>query len=337
VKPGWHRHLALSSKIGLLRELDGLKGKRYMKLRELGIPATTYYNWQHRYQAEGGDGLASRKRTPAYVWNRLSASERQRVLEIARHNPELSCRLLAVKITDEEDFSISSTTVYRLLKEAGLVEPKPLSDMPAAKAWQHKTRRVDEIWQCDATHYFVVGWGFYKQITVQDDYSRHPLAWEIRPDETAFSISDVMEKAIEQAKAQNHLKDDPKPMLLSDNGAGFTSKILAGYLGSHGIRHIFGKPYHPQTQGKIERFQRSIKEMVCLLVYCSPEELKRAVDEAVTSYAATPHTALDNVSPRDVYAGKREAILAKRADKKRLTLARRKIYNMRGENNVVQP
>jgi len=49
----------------------------------------------------------------------------------------------------------------------------------------HKTKRVDEIWQCDATHYFVVGWGFYKQIAVQDDYSRNPLAWDIKPDETA--------------------------------------------------------------------------------------------------------------------------------------------------------
>lgn len=308
-----------------------------MKLQELGIPAATYYGWRRRYQAEGGDGLVSKKRTPEHIWNRLRASERQRVLEIARNNPELSCRLLAVKITDEEDFSISSTTVYRLLKEAGLVAPKLLTDMPAAKAWQYKTKSVDEIWQCDATHYFVVGWGFYKQITVQDDYSRNSLAWDIKPDETAFSISDVMEKAIEKVKAQGHLKDDQKPILLSDNGAGFTSNILAGYLAAHGIKHIFGKPYHPQTQGKIERFQRSIKERVCLLVYCSPEELKRAVDEAVTSYAATPHTALNNVSPWDVYAGKREEILRKRAEKKRLTLARRKLYNMRGENNVVQP
>jgi len=146
-----------------------------MKLQELGIPAATYYGWQRRYQAEGGDGLVSKKRVPEHIWNRLSGLERQRVLEIARSNPELSCRLLAVKITDEEDFSISSTTVYRLLKEAGLVAPKPLTEMPAAKVWPHKTKRVDEIWQCDATHYFVVGWGFYKQIAVQDDYSRNPL------------------------------------------------------------------------------------------------------------------------------------------------------------------
>jgi hypothetical protein len=73
------------------------------------------------------------------------------------------------------------------------------------------------------------------------------------------------------------------------------------------------------------------------LVYCSPEELKQSVDRAITSYAAMPHTALNNASPRDVYAGKREEILMKRAEKKRLTLVRRKLYNMRGENNVVQP
>jgi transposase InsO family protein len=258
----------------------------------------------------------------------LTEEERNRVLEVAKLHPELSCRLLAVKITDEEKFSVSPSTVYRLLKREGLVAPKPVTDLPAAKAWRHRTKRPDEIWQCDATHYFVVGWGFYKQITVQDDYSRNPLAWEVKRDETAFSISEVVEEALENARQQGHLRNGHRPKLLSDNGSGFTSKILAGYLDAHGIKHIFGKPYHPQTQGKIERFHRSIKEKVCLLVYCSPEKLKNAVDEAITSYARTPHTALKNVSPLDVYRGRREGILKRRAEKKRLTLARRKMYNM---------
>jgi transposase InsO family protein len=235
---------------------------------------------------------------------------------------------LAVKITDEEEFSVSSSTVYRLLKEEGLVAPKPVTDLPAAKAWRHQTRKPDEIWQCDATHYFVVGWGFYKQITVQDDYSRSPLAWDVKRDETAFSISEVVEEALENARHQGHLENGHRPTLLSDNGSGFTSKILAGYLDAHGIKHIFGKPYHPQTQGKIERFHRSIKEKVCLLVYCSPEELKNAVDEAITAYGRTPHTALKNVSPVDVYMGRQQEILTGRAEKKRLTLARRKMHNM---------
>lgn len=337
MRPGWHRALDLRGKITLLRELGAVQDSRCQKLAGLGIPPSTYYRWLRRYRAQGGDGLTSKRRAPERIWNRLSEYERSRVLEVAKHHPELSCRLLAVKIIDEEPFSVSPTTVYRLLKQAGLVEPRPITEMPAAKSWRHKTKRPDEIWQSDATHYFVVGWGFYKQIAVQDDYSRNPLAWDLKPDETAFSISDVVEQAIENAKQLGHLEDGLMPKFLSDNGPGFTSKVLAEYLYAHGIKHIFGKPYHPQTQGKIERFHRSIKEKVCLLVYCSPEELKQGIDEAIMRYARTPHTALKNVSPLDVYMGQREEILQRRAEKKRLTLERRKLYNMGYKKEGEQP
>jgi hypothetical protein len=77
-------------------------------------------------------------------------------------HPDLSCRLLAVKITDEEAFAVSEATVYRFLKQHGLITPRPLAGMPAAQEWQHKTKACDAIWQCDATHYFMVGWGFYE-------------------------------------------------------------------------------------------------------------------------------------------------------------------------------
>lgn len=337
MRSGWHRELNLFGKIALLRELKSLRGVRRQKLVALGIPLSTYYRWQRVYQAQGGDGLMGKRRAPRRIWNRLSPQEQKRVLEVAKHHPELSSRLLAIKITDEERFCVSPTTVYRLLKQHGLITPKPLTDMPAAKSWRHKTKRPDEIWQSDATYYFVVGWGFYKQITVQDDYSRNPLAWDVKPDETAFSISDVMEQALENAKRLGHLQDGQMLQLLSDNGPGFTSRILNEYLHAHGINHIFGKPYHPQTQGKIERFQRSIKERVCLFIYCSPRELKQGIDEAITRYAKTPHTALKNVSPLDVYMGRQEEILQRRAEKKRLTLARRKMYNMGYKKEGEQP
>ena len=337
MRPGWHRTLGLLDKITLLQELKGLYGVRRQKLLSLGIPCSTYYRWQRLYRDQGGDGLQGKRRAPKRIWNRLSEDERRRIIEVAKHHPELSSRLLAIKITDEEHFCVSPTTVYRLLKQHGLITPKPLTDLPAAKSWRHKTRRVDEIWQSDATHYFVVGWGFYKQITVQDDYSRNPLAWDLKPDESAFSISDVMEQAIENANRLGHLKAGQRPKLLSDNGPGFTSRILNEYLHAHGIEHIFGKPYHPQTQGKIERFHRSIKEKVCLFVYCSPEDLKAGIDEAIMRYARTPHTALRNVSPLDVYLGRQEEILQRRAEKKRLTLERRKQYNMGYKKEGEQP
>jgi len=203
--------------------------------------------------------------------------------------------------------------------------------MPAAKSWRYKTKRADEIWQCDATNLFITGWGYYKLIPVQDDYSRKIIAWDISPDETAFTFSDIVEMGIEQAKKQGHLlENDPMPSLYTDNGPGFTSRIMADYLAYHGIRHIFGTPYHPQGRGKIERFNRSIKGKLCLVVYCSPDKLKKAADEAISAYNITPHESLHNVSPNDVYAGRKEDILEKRREKKRLTLERRKQYNLNG-------
>ncbi len=89
------------------------------------------------------------------------------------------------------------------------------------------------------------------------------------------------------------------------------------------------KSEYPQTQGKVERFNRTTKsKTVNLIVYCSPDELQKSLRETVKKYNHTPHTALNNVSPADVYAGRKEEILKRRADLKKLTLERRKMYNL---------
>ncbi len=316
----------------LVEKVESQRGHRSDILRGLQIPRSTYYQWRKAYEKEGAAGL-ERVRSGGRIWNRLMADEVERVLEVARLHSELSPRLLAVKITDEEDFSISESTVYRILKENGLIYPRPLGEMPAQKEWRHKTRRVDELWQCDATNLFVIGWGYYKLIPVEDDYSRKIIAYDVRPDESAFSLADILEMGLENSRREGHLtRNDSMPQLYSDKGSGFTSKLLAGYLSQHGIRHIFGTPYHPQGRGKIERFNRRIKEKLYLVVYCSPDELKRAVGEAIATYNQTPHESLDNVSPNEVYAGRREKILEKRKEKKRLTLERRKQYNLNPNN-----
>ena len=315
----------------VIKKVEGQKRHRNRILAELEIPRSTYYHWRRNYDESGLDGLSITKPSARRIWNKLSQAETETVLAVAKRHPELSSRLLALKITDEQNFSISESTVYRILRDNNLIAPRPLPEMPAAKQWRHKTKRPDEIWQCDATNLFIVNWGYYKLIPVEDDYSRKIIAWDIKPDETAFSFSDIVEMGVENARKQGHLIDkDSMPMLYTDNGPGFTSKLMADYLEVHGIKHIFGKPYHPQGRGKIERFNRRIKESLCLVVYCSPEELKKATDEAIIVYNATPHESLHNVSPNDVYAGRKEEILEKRREKKRLTLERRKQYNLNG-------
>jgi L-lactate utilization protein LutC len=94
------------------------------------------------------------------------------------------------------------------------------------------------------------------------------------------------------------------------------------------MRHIYGRPYHQQTQGKIERFNRTIKDYIYVYSYNSPDELQKAIRQAVEWYNNRPHEALQNVSPNDVYAGRKEEILQRRAEKKKLTLERRKAYNL---------
>jgi transposase InsO family protein len=111
----------------------------------------------------------------------------------------------------------------------------------------------------------------------------------VRPDETAFSLSDILEMGLENARKEGHLTgNDSIPKLYSDNGSGFTSKLLAEYLSQYGIKHILGTPYHLQGRGKIERFNRKIKEKLCLVVYCSLDELKRVVDKTIGTYNCTP-------------------------------------------------
>jgi putative transposase len=313
-------------RVQLIKSLEGRRGKRQL-LKALGIPESTYYSWRQGYI---GMGIEKSKPVARRIWNRMTAEEEAVVVAKAKAHPELSPRLLAVKITDESDFYVSESKVYGLLKSKGLIAPRPMAELPAAKEWRHKTSRPNELWQIDGTNFFVVNWGYYKLLPVLDDYSRKVVGWELAPDETGGSASQALEAAIENAGIKS-LPKEQRPTLLSDNGSGFISEVLAKYLGYHGIRHIFGKPYHPQTQGKVERFNRRIKEGVCLLVYCSPDELRTAIKEGIERYNATPHEALKNVSPNDVYAGKKEEVLKARAEKKARTLARRKAINLKLE------
>ena len=249
----------------LLETLERYGGNRKQRLKELGIPESTYYHWKRIYLEGGPLALDKNKPTARRIWNRLTETEERFVLETAKAHPEMSPRLLAVEITDSSDFYVSESKVYSILKQRGLVAPKPLPEYPAKREWQHKTTRPNEIWQLDGTNLFIVGWGYYKLLPILDDFSRKIISWVLMPDETGGSASAAVEAAVEAAGIKA-LPETQRPTLLSDNGSGFISDELAKYLKIHGIRHIFGKPYHPQTQGKIERFNRRIKEGICLLV-----------------------------------------------------------------------
>ena len=181
----------------------------------------------------------------------------------------------------------------------------------------------------------MVGWGWYYLSTVLDDYARYIIAWMLR---TSMQAADVIE-TLDLARAKTgiaQVRVVHRPRLLSDNGPCYVSGELADYLEIHQIPHTRGAPYHPMTQGKIERYHRSMKNVVKLEKHYSPWELERAVARFVDDYNHRRlHEALDNVTPADVYAGRRPAILARRAQIKRRTLAQRKRENLHIPPRVV--
>lgn len=161
-----------------------------------------------------------------------------------------------------------------------------------------------------------------------DDDSRYILAWTLR---TSMSATDVIE-TLELARAAAGIDQVPvvhRPRLLSDNGSCYISGQLASYLEASGFAHTRGAPYHPMTQGKIERYHRSFKNVVRLDHYYTPWELERAIGRFVENYSHRRyHEALQNVTPADVFYGRQAAIPARRERIRRRTLQQRKHENL---------
>ena len=298
-------------------------------LVELGVQRSTFYAWYRRYAEDGVAGLVAKKPAAQRYWNRIPPAIRERVVDAALADPERSPRELAWQLTDQTGHFLSESSVYRILKAADLVTSPAFIVLRAADRFAHPTRRPNELWQTDFTYLKVVGWGWYYLSTVLDDYSRYILAWTLT---TTMQATDVM-ATLDLARAQagvDQVRVVHRPRLLSDNGPCYVSQALGSYLTQHGLTHTRGAPYHPMTQGKIERYHRSMKNVVKLDVYYSPWELERAIGRFVEHYNNRRlHESLQNVTPADVYEGRQLAILDRRARIKRETLARRKRANLR--------
>jgi len=293
-------------------------------LAQLGLPRSTYYRWLKR-QAEGK--LEDRKGGSSIPWNKISPEEETRVLAEARASPELSCRQLAFKVTDSGHTYVSESTVYRVLKREGLIKPAEIIGFKAAKEYRRKTKRPNELWASDCCHLRVIDWGWYYLETVMDDFSRFIVSWDLKIDMTGGSLEDVMQQAVDLTGMTDVPVED-RTVLLSDNGAGYISQQFNHYLRLVGIRHITASPFHPQTNGKIERYHRTIKGEINQMPYDMPSELKEAIRAFIEYYNYRRyHEGLGNVTPHDVYTGRHLEIIQRRKEVKSETLKARRDYN----------
>jgi putative transposase len=309
--------MSAGDKANILAEVEKqFRGKR-QALMTLGIPKSSYYRWRH----EQPDS-----RNRIRPWNRITPEEEDKVLAVARESPQLSSRQLSAWITDNEGFAVSESTVYRILRREGLVKRQEIQ-LKAAKEFHTKTGRPHQMWATDASYFRVVGWGYYYLVTLMDDYSRFILAWKLQKDMSANSLIEVVQEAVD-ATGMNDVPVEDRTRLLSDNGAGYVSRVFRDYLRLVGIGHILAAPFHPQTNGKVERYQQSLKREVNQLPYELPSQLERAIADFVDYYNHRRyHKAIGNVTPADVLHGRRDEILQHRKEVQIITINRRRDYN----------
>lgn len=300
-------------------------------LRELGIHKSTFYQWYGRYLDAGYDGLTAKKRAMNSQWNKIPDSHRQKVVEVALDLPELSPRELAFHITDYIGFFISESSVYRILKSRGLITSPAHLLMRADDEFKDKTTRINQMWQTDFTYFKIIGWGWYYLSTILDDFSRYIISWEL----CSSMTSKDAQRSVEQALKCTGLKNNNPPRLLSDNGSCYISNNLADYLETVGMPHVRGAPNHPQTQGKIERYHRSMKNVVKLEHYYSPDELRYRLKEFVDYYNNDRyHESLKNVTPSDVYFGRDQQLLKKRNLLKQITMKKRRKLHLIAKSEI---
>jgi len=297
-------------------------------LDELQVLRSTFYRWYKQYLEEGEAGLVDHRPNPHQIWNRIPKEMRQEVVELALEHPDRSPRQIAWLFTDQKGYFISESSMYRILKGFDPVESPAFRVMSAAEKYKHPTKHIHELWQTDFTYFKIQGWGWYYLSTVLDDFSRYILAWKLTPTMSATDVQATLLMALASG-GLDHAQVEHRPRLLSDNGSCYVSGELRSFLERRHIEHTCSDPYHPMTQGKIERYHRSMKNIVNLQNYILPTTLETEIASFVNYYNHQRyHESLDNLTPADIYFGRAKEVLTKRDQVKKQTMQQRRLQNL---------
>lgn len=209
---------------------------------------------------------------------------------------------------DADVVAVSPSSVYRVLKNAGLLGRWNQKRSNKGKGFDQPDE-PHRHWHCDIAYVNIRG-TFYHLISVLDGFSRYMVHWEIRESMTERDVEIVLERAKEKFPGQ-------KPRIITDNGPQFIAKDFKQFIRISGMTHVRTSPYYPQSNGKLERFHRTIKSD-CLRpgTPLSIEDARRIGAEFVKHYNESRlHSAIGYVTPLDKLAGRATAIHAARDQK----------------------
>ena len=275
--------------------------------REHGISRETFYVWKRRYEADGLDGLVPRSRAPLSSPRRVSAALEDEIIELRKELDDLGADNGAATIQwhlgrrrSHRRAVPSVATIWRVLVRRGFVVPDPRK-RPKASYRRFEASAPNELWQTDFIEW-PIATGMVKILSFLDDHSR--IALRVRAIEHA--TSEITWETFCQATA---LWGVPLGQL-SDNGLNFSGKLrdievfFEIQLRHAGVVAKTSRPYHPQTCGKVERFQQTLKKWLRRQPLATDlAELQLQLDQFVDYYNHhRPHSAIGRVTPAERWA-----------------------------------
>lgn len=265
----------------------------------LEIARGKFFKWKKRY----GKANEHNSLVPRDHW--IEGWERRAIIEFFDSHPLEGYRRLTYMMIDQDIVAVSPTTVYRVLSKAGLLD-----------RWKGKASRKGlgfvqplrphEHWHTDVS-YLNLGGTFYYLCSVLDGASRMIVHWEIRESMREADVECVLERAKE-------LFPEARPRIISDNGPQFIARDFKEFIRVSGMSHVRTSPYYPQSNGKIERWHRTLKADALRLAQPQTLEVaRRVVDRFVDHYNRVRlHSAIGYLAPLDFIAGRAEEIWAER-------------------------
>jgi putative transposase len=260
----------------------------------------------------------------------LTDDEKERIRAFARANPLEGYRRLTFMMLDADVVACSPASVYRVLKNAGLLAGS--SPTPSKKGTGFvQPLMPHEHWHIDVSYLNITG-TFYFLCSILDGASRFIVHWEIREKMEENDVQTILQRARETFP-------NTTPRIISDNGPQFIAREFKEFIRIAGMTHVKTSPYYPQSNGKIERWHKTLKgESIRVRVPLSLDEAKRIVTEYVTHYNGVRlHSAIGYVTPQDKLDGKDKMIHEERDRKLADARERRRLMRQVEPQCAVQP
>ncbi len=265
----------------------------------VGITRGKFYDWRKRY----GKANEHNALVPRDHW--LTDDEKQRIVAFHQQFPLEGYRRLTFMMLDRDVVAASPASVYRVLSAAGLLDR--WNKKPSKKGSGFiQPLRAHQHWHIDIAYLNLAG-TFYYLFSILDGASRAIVHWEIRDRMTETDVECILQVARERFPVE-------KPRIISDNGPQFIARDFKEYIRISGMTHVRTSPYYPQSNGKLERFHKTIKgDALRPASPASVDEARAVVARYVEHYNGVRlHSAIGYVTPNDWLAGRATAIWAER-------------------------